>query len=474
MPLDLRGFTTPEQQFEGLGQAANSLQREKAHEYQRQKDADTKRMASGKFLADYLDPSQHLTGTNYDPEIVKSLTSLLQHGSELVNQGADVNTLMMTLAPQVNKISEYSQKAKLIADQKKEVLNFVKNQKGIDPIKFSQAFDDAAFYETDEKGGKKLKDISKIDPNQSYGDVVLRTAEVFNNEGLSEWVRTSGKEKVVKDLKVYDAAGSLRHTKGEYTAPNYMVSETDARGAHIGFVPAYDIATDDGNPLMHDFQTEKGTVKAPVRMVKDSVWNSITPNGRAYILQEARAFAKENKRNVSDKQVENFAKALAYNEIKESGKLSSTVSELVENKPSAPQVRINLTGSPYKVSSGSGGGTKTETEINDIFKEIKEKGAGKKNGIPMNELSMGAQSVLLSHAKNATGNNDVSIADVYIRIDGNDSYSLVSKKGTLIAPLDYKMNIKAQPTAKGKTQVIENAGKQETKPTISKWDKYKQ
>lgn len=200
-----------------------------------------------------------------------------------------------------------------------------------------------------------MKDIADIDHEANYADMVLRNGDVYNNEGLTEFVKTAGKEKVVKDLKIYDASGRLKHTKGEYIAPNFMVSDKDQRGAHIGFVPDYDVVSDEGNPLMFDWKTENGTVKAPIRKVKDYVFDALPTSAKAYILQEARKYAQAHGRNVNEKQVENLAKVIAYDEIGGSSKLSSTVSELYEAKPSTYEVK-NYWNVP--LSGGSGGGEK--------------------------------------------------------------------------------------------------------------------
>lgn len=116
------------------------------------------------LLSNYLDPKDHLTGTNYDPEIVSQLNEAMQHGVELAAKGADTASIMMALGSKVNKISEYSTKAKLIDQQIKNSVTRLKPYKGYNIEALEQQAKKVAFY--DETG--KLKDISLVDPSEDW------------------------------------------------------------------------------------------------------------------------------------------------------------------------------------------------------------------------------------------------------------------------------------------------------------------
>lgn len=428
MALDLSGFTTPADDFRGLYKVGDDMKQERRYQQQLAQQQRGNRLATLKYLENYLDPSEHLTGSPLDPNVIGGFHDLLTEGAKLAGEGADAPSIQMALSGKVNRLIQYAGKAKVLAQQKKAAMDLLKGRKGIDVNKFGQEFDNRAFYETDpQTGQRKMKDIMQVDPEANYADEVLRNGDVYNNEGLQEWVKGLKQNKVVSDVRLYDKNGNLRRTKAELVSPQGFVPETDARGGHTGFVPDYDIATDDGNPIIHEFQTEKGSVKAPVRMVKDEYFSSIDPEGKAYLLQEARRYAKAHGIDPSSKQVENFAKVMAYDEIKNSGKYASTISELTDNKPSAQQIRINLTGQPYAPRGGSGGGSGKDGEvtINDVYgdieKEVSTKSPGR--GLPINEMSDQTSNVVMNIARNKLG-TDATIADVYVKKDSDGKVKL--------------------------------------------------
>jgi hypothetical protein len=370
MALQLEGFSTPEKSYSQLYQLGEANERRQYRQSQLDEQRRAKRSANATMLNNLLDPKEHLSGSLYDPEISKSLQDMLAEGAKLADEGADGNMILMALGPKVAKVSEYAQKAKLLKKQETEFSEFIKPIKGVDRTKAIEAFKDKAFFTTDANGKKVMKDISEIDPNKVYGDEVLRDGDVFNNEGLSNFVKTAGKETRKGDYKYYNKMGSLTQSKGDFTAPPFMQVETDERGAFKEFVPQYDIVTEDGIPKELEFHTKDGKQTAPVRMVTDGVFNSLPPEAKGYLRQEARKYAKENNVELSSPQAYNFAKAIAYDELKESGKLSSFVSETPEyTKPSAQEIRINLTGSPYapRAARGSGSGGEGSGDSGNAF-----------------------------------------------------------------------------------------------------------
>lgn len=338
MALNTDGFVTKEQDFGGLYRATDTLERRRYREDQLSERREGKRASSLNFLNSYLDKKDFFTATPHDPELVRRMDELLSQGASLANQGADGNTIKMSLSPGVAKLNEYYSKAKLISEQKRQTIEHLKSIPGIDVDKFANEFDNVAFYETDPKTGqRKVKDISTIDPTMMYGDQVLKERDVFNNKGIEDYISKSGKETRLQDVSVYDRNRAMRRTKAEMTMPSYMVSDVDNRGAHVGFVPEFEIATDESQPILHKFKGEKGDVEAPVRMVTKEVFGSLPANAKAYILQETRKHAKENNIPVSSPQSEMFARALAYDELKQSGKNYSTLKEISVEK-AAPRM----------------------------------------------------------------------------------------------------------------------------------------
>jgi hypothetical protein len=127
MPLNLQGFVTEPNQWAGLYQAANQLEKRQARADQLALQQQTKRNAAGTFLQNYLDPKDYLSGTQFDPLILQGLQEAKQQGARLVASGADSPTLMMALGPMVNKLTKYTTNAKNINKQVDEQIKLMKD-----------------------------------------------------------------------------------------------------------------------------------------------------------------------------------------------------------------------------------------------------------------------------------------------------------------------------------------------------------
>lgn len=477
-PLNVDRFVTPEQTFEGLDRVSSTLERKgyrdeqmRLRQEERDQNAEAKRAASSRFFANYLDPKDRFTGTKFDPKVYSLLNEAKNQAYELAKKGANDTDILAAINPMVAKTDEYVQKAKQINEQKKAALTILKEQKGIDPIKFADEFDDEVFFETDPTTGqKKERDLNTIDPSSNYADVVLKNRPVYTNQGFDEFVGKSGKDTVVEDVSVYDRNRAMRRTKAEITKPSFMISEKDSRGAHIGFVPEYDIASDGDQPLMHDFMTSEGIKEtAPVRMVTDEVFRSISPASKAYLRQEAIKYAKENNIDPSDARVENFAKALAYDELKRSAKQYSTLKEVSVQK--APPIIINNRG-------GSGSG---ESNINNVYKGIDDKiNSNFSKGFTatrFNSLSNDQQEVVKKAANNAGYDVDEGGRNLFLSKDkdgnikiyktGDDGKPYITPEAE-IAVLSFPgTNLSRQPGVPEKREVVE-MGAQKTPPPAQK------
>jgi hypothetical protein len=348
MALDLQGFTTPEQSFAGLFHLAHDLRDDKARKEREAQQSRAMKATSGKFLADYLDPKDFLTGTNYDPLRTQRVADLMEEGMSLINKdGVTENSMLMAaLAPKVNKLIQEGEVIKAAESQRKQAMDLLKDKKGINKQKFNDAFKDYVFYETDENGQKKLKDISQLDPSKNYADEVLRTQDVYDATGFDDWIQKSGKEVREKDVKLTDEKGGMKQTKIAYTSPQMIKPEVDERGVFTGeFVPEYENLYRDGKPVVDIFNGKKGIVRG----ISKDVWDfGMIPGAKAFALQEARNDAKRLGIPVSDPRVEDHARAIAYDITKASAKQHSTFREVVAEKMApAPKYNINVnTGTP--------------------------------------------------------------------------------------------------------------------------------
>ena len=459
MAIDVSGFTTPEQSFQGLFHLAHDMRDDTARAERTQREERARKATSGKFLTDYLDPTQYLTGTNYDPLRAQKLAEIMNEGVGLINtEGVDNNMLMMALAPKVNRLIQEGETIKAVDAQRKQALSMLKDQKGINQQRFNDAFKDYVFYETDEKTGqKKLKDITQLDPGQNFADEVLRTQDVYDPTGFDEFVQKSGKEARQKSVKMTGAKGGMTAKDIDYTSPSWMQPEEDARGVFTGeFVPEYEVAIRDGKPAMGQF----GKTTAPVRMLSKEIWERSLPvSAKAFAIQEAKKAAKEQGIPVSDPRVEDYARAIAYDYAKASGKQFSTFKERVQQKE-APAPRFNI-----NVNTGD-----NTPVTRDLYNPLKAKVSGKSGYQQVNTLDPGTKKIILAIAKEASG-DDTDQSDIRLQIEPSSGevaiYSADGKE--FISFVDEQtLNLYANQVlgTKAKTEVVK--GKSKPKPEAEK------
>lgn len=376
MALPVDRFVTPENNFEGLYRYSGRLEQNRLRDEQLKKEAEAKRFASDKFFANYLDPKDRFTGTKADPVIAEQLSEALNQAHQLSARGATDNEIFMAITPIVNRVNDYSQKAKQLQEQKKQALEVLGKQKGIDPLKFSSEFDDEVFMETDPKTGiKKMRDISTIDPSQNYADLVMKKRDIFTPGGFDQFLANSKPITDIISTRVTDARKGSRSAKISISAPEYMVPVMQNGVFQRRFEPRHELYTDngelayqpefdlDGNPVIG---TNGQQSKVPIKMVTKDDWNALKrdPSTGAYIRQEVRKYANKLGVDPSSPQAEHFGRALAWKILDESPQSKGTFSEATEQK--AQPIIIN----------NNSGSSKTPTQI-DLREYPDEPGGGK-------------------------------------------------------------------------------------------------
>lgn len=478
MPLDLHGFVTKENEFAPLYRigddirANNRLQQQQARldEQSRQREEANKR-ASSTYLQSYLNPKHFLTGTVLDPVVTTKTAGILQKAMGMLNDGLDVATITYAISPDVEDLSKSSENLKQLQRVKQEHLKIAKSPQGIgiDADKYGKAFDQAAYFNPD----GSMKDLASIDASEPIDQKVLQNPEIYNNDALDTWIAKSGKETTSSNIKRVGADGRTIQSKVDITKPAFMVQETNADGTHKEFVPQHEIATDEDAALIHSFKDEKGNeVKAPVRIVTDEVFNALPPTYLAKLKAEVQSYASEHPDiDMNSPQAENFAKALAYDDLKNSGKKYSTIKS-TDLKRDAPT----------RAYSFYHGGTRpaTETEVPktiNVYDDIDTKVTQDKNVTGkgyrytrFNSISPTAGKILLEQARDYTGRKSIDYADVYLDKDENGQLVIRVIEGDKpdyktdkTIPIDEQsLNTAASAeliklsTNKGKTQAVKN------------------
>lgn len=359
MALPVDRFITPEQDFAGLYRYSGRLEQNRLRQEQEKQAAAGRKAASDKYFANYLDPKERFTGTMADPVISDKLAKALDQAFELSSKGATDNEIFMAITPLVNDANEYTQKAKAIQAQKKQALEVLGKQKGVDPLKFSSEFDDEVFMETDPKTGvKKMRELSMIDPSQNYVDKVMSTRDIYNTEGFDDYIAKSKSVTGNLSTKLTDAKKGMRAVKLNITAPEYMVPVVENGVFKQKFEPRHEVFTDNGEVVYEpEFDIEGNPVlgsngqqsKIPVKMVTKEDWGPLLRNAGtgAYLRQEVKKYANKLGVDPAGPQAEHFGRALAWKLIDESTQSRGTYSEAVDQR-AAPIIINNNSGSTTK------------------------------------------------------------------------------------------------------------------------------
>lgn len=380
MAIDVNNFIVPEQNLGGLYKVGDTLAKENYRKRQASEDAQKEQLASTKYLSNYFDPKEHLTGSQFDPTTNQLLGKAYNQALDLVKQNVPLSQILMATSPLVNQVNDYMQKGKMYNEQKKNTIAALKDVKGIDVNKLSNEMDNAAFP-IDPKTGQR--DVNQFDPNSNYADVALKNGDVYTNEGFSDYVSKAGKNTTVEDVTVQNPNKSLRRTKAEITIPSFMQKETDERGAVTGFVPKYDIATEGDTKLMHTFG-EQGD--HPVRIVTQEVFDSLPAEAKAYLRQEVKRHSDKLGVPITSAQAENFAKALAYDELKQSGKNYSTLKEQqIEKAAPAPVIKNYVGREPSQAK------LKEEETINNLHLTLNDITPDDKGNLDVSQLLNGVK-----------------------------------------------------------------------------------
>lgn len=452
----LNRFVTPENDFEGLNRVSNTMQREKIRGEQREERERGRTAATGKFLADYLDPSQFLTGTYYDPQIVKGFNDLLVEGADLARKGADPNMLTMALAPKVNQLSQYSTKAKLLNEGLKRQLGHIKPNMGYDIPKLEQEARRAAFF--DATG--KLKDINTVDPEVDWVSETIKMSpeKVTTDAAIDEFVKNSPKFVNTKDVTTYTPRGGMERKKVKITSPNWLIPDTDEKGVMTELVPKYQVAIDGGNPVMHEFTNAKGEkVQAPVRVLDEGEFKNIVSSnpGIADWLRGQVKLANPEI-DLGSPQATIAARAILYDALK--GRRPGGIEDIEITKPA--QVR-NIT----NVNVGGGG-----SQVNDIYKTIQSEVKKLKDfGEPTlfaSSLPLDAQGVVIDFVnKGKSENEKISIDDIHLQDNNGEIMVRRGRSGDVLGTLPrVGTNLKVQPGVKEKREVIAQGDNKTTTP----------
>jgi hypothetical protein len=111
----------------------------------------------------------------------------------------------------------------------------------------------------------------------------------------------------------------------------------------------------------------------------------------------------------------------------------------------------------------------------NVYPEIEKLVDSRKEGMaaPLNQLSSTTQGIILDFARKAKGDNQLSQSEIAVKRNEKGQISIyefdteTGKLGTMIAPMSkLDINLEAQPTAKGKTEVLKGQPVESGKITV--------
>ncbi len=393
MAVDVRDFVSRPDSFEGLYRDADIVQRNRQMNQETAFRKDQQKASNTQRIMNYLDPKDYLTGTDYDPKVVEDINGALQEAISLTENGADISTVMMAITPKVAKISEYSQKAKMINANLKKGAEVLKSYKGYNVPAIEQEARKTAFYNQD----GTLRDLSEVDPNADWITETVKTkpwavttgaglddfaenlpleefqSEVMtSNRGINRKVRVGGKKAFYEDY--------ARNEKGEIML--------DANGNPVGLdiLGSDPIRTEDGKGFVTD---ESGK---PARSMDRAAFLAIMqqrPDVADYVRGQVQKFyedAGQTAPNQNQEAWENTARMILAKELRTRKK--STFRTLDEERKIA-KLQAAEAGLQSGRGGGSGGGANTVSRLPhpfDDFKFTAEKGKYKiENGIAMDK-----------------------------------------------------------------------------------------
>lgn len=352
MALNLQGFVTPEQDFGGMYKVSDTLYNEKLmKERQAEKDKaeeeekTAKRSASVRYFANYLNPKDKYTGTNYDPNIYKYLGDAFDQAKDLAMKGAGEAEIFTAISPLVNKANDYEQKAKSYSKAKEQLIQTLSKTKGYNPELIGKYLDEEVF------GGKE---IDKVDPTdivtplnnifQKYG------SEITNDDAIDDYIKNLPKSQTTTDVSFKNRLGGYERSKQMIDMPNMFIQEDE--GGQTKFVPRYDKATDYGEDILmggskvrllnqEDFNKIIGSNPAIKQRVEALVMSAI--NSGEFTDEQGKPLS------LSSPQAMNLGRALLYEELANKAEIKRTMAETKAEAPVRNITNINMPGNTERI-----------------------------------------------------------------------------------------------------------------------------
>lgn len=355
MAANFSSFVTQAPDWAGLYKAGDKLEQRRQRDDQQAQQMQARKHASAQALQNYLDPKEYMTGTAYDPMIVKGLQDAMAQGMDLASKGVDTPSMYMALGPLVKKLSDYSSRAKTLNTQFDDQIKKMQqsNMSGYDYAALKREAMNEAMFDTDPKTGKATLNPNKADPGIDWLSKTIadKPELVTTNAAIDEFAKKSSMLKNIHKVDRYNLKGELDRQNYNTIGQGWLQAEFDKEGRPTGMVPKYQTATSDGKPLMHTFKDDSGKeTEAAVRLFDEAEFDALPDP----VINRFKGLTKEAIKNykidgkaidLGDPRAKLVSRAIAYDELNRR-KTTTIENAGVENKPSSAQINLNVQNTP--------------------------------------------------------------------------------------------------------------------------------
>jgi len=356
MALDIKGFVTPEQQFEGLYKLSDMAAKQKAEKQKQEEEKKANKASLSQYLSEYINPKNFQTKTVYDQIITKGVYDLNQEANEFIakNPTMDKATLIATFSPKISQLATTSEKVKEIERQRASNKAILAKNPSVDLTLFDDNYTKNAYYNQD----GSLKAFSDIDDQKDYGNDVINNTDIYTEQGFNLFSKAQPKDVFQEGFETRDSKGNVVKGTKELKIASYLQPIRDKNNKIIDAEPKHDLFTNEGIEQIHEYMGDDGSIKTqPIKVVTDEVFdmvindNTLAPKIRAV----TKKYSDQYGYALDSPQSEAFAKAIAYQMLDRHRQSGINFTTRGANKAPLPQ-RSTIFNFNYGDGGGANGG----------------------------------------------------------------------------------------------------------------------
>jgi len=325
MPLDLSGFVTPEQNYDGLQKLGEQIS---ASNLYQQKLAAAKDKSKDNYgaISPFIELKQYDTDQLYNTQVGEKVSEIKKKGMRMFAEGKTEDEVKFALEEDRNQLLGYKKNVDAIKEAEKVIDEKSKNNPGFDAATAKVNLRKKMFYK-DDGTLRKIEEVP-ADFEQVAGEV-LNGPGVYNRTGFNALI-TSSKGGVSERTVVKRTDKTKKSTTKEIVtnAPKGFMLEENDKGEDE-WVPEYEKVTliDNKNAprenvasLMNGLlQNNKGK-NTEIRTIPNDTYRAYQgiDGITGYLNTKAKEFeAQAQAQNIpiTPDDVENYKKAVAYNEL---------------------------------------------------------------------------------------------------------------------------------------------------------------